>query len=294
MRLLPFAPAGIYPEDRFRAGCEILQKRDLQVHPITPVNAHFRYAGTDEQRFIELATVLKQEAEVAWAIRGGYGVVRLLSRLDNADRSVFHPKWVVGFSDLTALHCWIHARLGWPTLHATMLNGLEQATPQSIDSALILLTDTSNAFTITQVADPANVPGLASGNIVGGNLSVLHGLCGSPWMPTGGGQILFLEDLNEPWYKVDRMLWTLKHSGLLAKLSGLIVGDFSEMPDNDTGMSLQELVLEKVAEYGYPVWFGFPAGHTDNNVAIRMNAPVALKVTTEGECELQYLPVTFP
>ncbi len=286
MRVTFFAPAGKYDMLRASDARRVLLENGFDCDDWPDAIFHFRFAGTDHERAEQLKHALCAEDDVALAVRGGYGVVRLLDQLDALNIHDARRKWVVGFSDITALHAWIHTRLGWPTLHATMANGFLSATSESLLSLYRFLHGEKVSYSLP--VQEESIPGHANGVLVGGNLAVLHGLLGSPWMPDTAGRILFLEEIGEQWYKVDRMLWSLNHAGKLHGLKGVIVGDFTDMPENDTGLSLQQMVLEKVPT-SIPVWFGFPAGHGPHNLALRLNAPVIMNVDQSGTGEL-----TFP
>jgi muramoyltetrapeptide carboxypeptidase len=252
---------------------------------------HFRYAADDQARLLELLQVFESDVPLAIACRGGYGVVRLLQKLDSTPFGNFSPKWIAGYSDLTALHCWVHTRLGWPTLHSTMMTGWLNADDEDISVFLSLLQH-GRAEVMIASTEWKHVSGTANGKLLGGNLSVLHGLVGTPWFPKLDGAILFLEDIAEPWYKIDRMLWTLAHGGHFDKLKALIVGDFSQMPANDLGQPVELIFTEKLPK-DCPVFFGFPAGHEHKHIPLRLNASARVEITNKS-IQLHFPQITFP
>jgi len=242
--------------------------------------SHNQYAGTDEQRLESLQRMLDDESiKAIFCARGGYGTVRIIDRADFSG-FVRSPKWVVGFSDITVLHSHIHTNFGIETLHAIMPYSFfhEKLSLESIESlrtALFgepLLYDYANDFPYR--------PGYAKGVIVGGNLSLLYALDGTASDLDPEGKILFIEDLDEYLYHFDRMMMKMKRSGKLGNLAGLIVGGLTEMHDNTIafGKSAYEIIQDVVADYDYPVCFGFPAGHIADNRALILGRETELYV----------------
>ncbi len=249
-----------------------------------------RYSGTDEERAADLQACLDDENISAILFgRGGYGVMRIMDKI-NWEKFAAHPKWLTGFSDITAIHCHVNAMYKVPTLHATMANGFgSQATgaSESIRKAL-----TGNALEYNFAAHASNICGQAKAELVGGNLSLLCAMQASKSELKTNGKILFIEDVSEYKYTIDRMLMTLKRSGKLDNLAGLLVGGITGLKQDtevDYPMSVEELVYEKVKEYNYPVCFGFPAGHQPLNLAVKLGLPYQLTVTKDI-CNLKELP----
>jgi len=250
----------------------------------------FTYGGTDEERRADLQLMLDNpDIKAIMCARGGYGVVRIIDQLDF---SYFksHPKWIIGFSDITAIHCHLDRNFGIASIHSKMCNSfpadnnlaepVQLETIQSIRSALI-----GSAMNYAAPFNAANQAGKAKGNLVGGNLSLVETLAGSDSDLETAGKILFVEDTGEYLYSIDRMFWNLKRSGKLDKLAGLIIGGFKVKPDDpgeEFGKTIYDIVMEKVAGYGYPVCFDFPVGHQKNNAALRCGMPHTLEVTTSG------------
>ncbi|MBR2770666.1 MAG: LD-carboxypeptidase [Bacteroidales bacterium] len=225
---------------------------------------HHIFAGTDDFRAAVFQEYLdNEEIEAIWLARGGYGGIRIIDKLDFT-KFLQHPKWIAGFSDSTVIHGKLQ-RLGVPSLHSSMpfyfANKTEVA-KQSLFNAL-----TGKCLHYEFPANPLNRLGKMEGEIVGGNLSVLMGMNGSDIFPETDGKILFIEEVDEYIYHIDRMMHCLKRAGKLAHLKGLIVGGLTQIKDNTHpfGQTVEEVIAEAVSEYDYPVCFGFPAGHFDDN-----------------------------
>lgn len=255
----------------------------------TVSTAYHQFAGDDSLRAADLQWALDDPSiKAVFAARGGYGCVRII---DQIDFSAFEkqPKWLVGFSDITVLHSHIQRNYKIATIHGQMPKSFESSTEASLDTLRKALFGDNMDFTYTQSAFP-NRPGEATGKLIGGNLAILLSVLGSDSDPKYSNKILFIEDVGEAYYAVDRMLWALKRAGKLRKLKGLIVGGFSSMKDNDPafGQSVEEIVWDKVKEYDFPVAFGYPAGHIDDNHALILGRKVTLTTTTES-VSLQYM-----
>ena len=236
-----------------------------------------QYAGTDAQRTEDLQWALNDKTIKAIIIaRGGYGSVKTIEQIDFTEFKK-HPKWMVGYSDVTVLHNGIH-NIGVTTLHATMpLNFTknEEATKSMVDALF------GNLKQIETEENYSNISGTAKGQLVGGNLSLIYSLSGTPFDIDTTNKILFIEDLDEYLYHIDRMMMQLKLSGKLKGLKGLIVGGMTDMKDNAIpfGKFPEEIILDAVKEYNYPVCFDFPAGHIDRNLAMYFGREVELTVT---------------
>ncbi|SEN91752.1 muramoyltetrapeptide carboxypeptidase [bacterium A37T11] len=244
--------------------------------------SYHQFAGDDALRAADFQQMLDDpEVKAIFAARGGYGTVRIIDRIDFS-RFSKAPKWIVGFSDITVLHSHIQAVWGIPSIHGQMPLTIPDATAPSLDSLRKALF--GERLTYHYPAIPGNRPGKASGVLIGGNLSLLVNVSGSASDPNYQGKILFLEDVSEYFYSIDRMLWTLKRAGKLAGLQGLLVGGFTHLKDNETpfGYTVHEMIREKVEAYGYPVAFDFPAGHLSNNHALILGARVQMEVTEEA------------
>lgn len=243
-----------------------------------------QFAGTDLERIEDMHSLLTDPAVKAIiCARGGYGTSRIVDAI-NWSLLEQQPKWICGFSDVTTLLCHLQ-RKGIESLHCTMaaLFDMEDAGKRtSVESIFRLLT--GQPFEMEAPAHPFNRSGQATGQIIGGNLSILNHLIGTSSDPDYRGKILFMEDLDEYLYHVDRMMVQLKRSGKLAKLAGLIVGHMSDMNDNPVpfGRTAYEIIREHTAEYDYPVAFGFPIGHEPLNLAVPVGRKVEFGVGDNG------------
>lgn len=237
-----------------------------------------QFAGTDEvrtndfQRFLDDPTV-----KAIFAARGGYGTIRIIDRLDFSTFQI-HPKWIVGFSDITILHSHIQALYKIETIHGQMPLTIPDGTKVSLETLRKALFN--EKFEYNYESRFKNRSGEASGILTGGNLTLLLMMAGSVSEQDYAGKILFLEDVGEYLYSIDRMMWNLKRAGILKSLNGLIIGAFNELKDNDIpfGQTAEEIILEHVSEYDYPVCFNFPAGHIDDNRALIFGRGARLNV----------------
>ena len=250
----------------------------------------FTYGGTDEERLADFQKMLDDpNIKAIMCARGGYGFVRIIDKLDFSSFKR-NPKWIIGFSDITVLHCHLTKNYGIASIHSKMCNSFpsDWAKADSIQIETIL--SIKNALIGEQMGysatiNPNNRFGKADGILVGGNLSIIETLAGSDSDLNTNDKILFIEDTGEYLYSIDRMLWNLKRSGKLKNLKGLIVGGFKVKPDDtgeEFGKTIYEIVLEKVAEYNYPIAFDFPVGHQRNNFALKCGANHVLEVSENG------------
>ena len=243
--------------------------------------ADHQFGGTDADRITDFQEAMDNDAVKAiWCARGGYGTVRLLDSLDFTKFSM-NPKWVVGFSDVTALHSHIH-NLGVQTIHGLMPITVESSTP----AALISLKNAlfGDVLRHEVPCESKNKYGEATGEIVGGNLSMLYSLLGSNSAIKTSDKILFIEDLDEYLYHVDRMMMNLKRNGYFGNLKGLIIGGMTEMNDNTIpfGKTAEEIILDNIKEFDFPVCFNFPAGHLKDNRALIFGRCVVFNTQKEG------------
>ncbi|SEH87136.1 muramoyltetrapeptide carboxypeptidase [Paenimyroides aquimaris] len=234
--------------------------------------------GTDQQRTDDLQRMIDDPAiKAIWVARGGYGTVRIIDQIDFSG-FLKNPKWIIGFSDITVLHSHIH-NLGVATLHAIMPYSVPKASNDAKETLRKALFGESYEFNIP--ADLSNKTGVAEGLLVGGNLSIIYSLLGSKSAMDTQGKILYLEDLDEYLYHIDRMFYNLKRNGCLEHLNGLIIGGMTDMHDNQIpfGYDVKQIVLDICKEYCFPVCFDFPAGHISDNRALKLGTKVALNVT---------------
>lgn len=280
------APARAVSPEEMAPAIATLEAWGLQV--VAPDGLYKRdgqLAGNDSHRTALMQSLLDDPNIAAiLCVRGGYGTVRIIDRLDFT-RFAQHPKWIVGYSDITVLHSHIHATLGLPTLHATMpinfpTDGSPCAATESLRQALF-----GTPQEIVWDSHSLDRQGSAQGMAVGGNLSILYSLLGSRSQMDTRGKILLIEDLDEYLYHLDRMMQALRRAGMLEGLAGLVVGGLNDMHDNTIpwGHEAEEIVAEAVADYDYPVAFNAPIGHIGTaNQAITLGVPLTLTIEPTG------------
>ncbi len=260
-------------------GIKILESWGLQV--ITGPNvyaAENQFAGSDQARAADLQQFLDDaDVKAIIAARGGYGTIRIIDMLDFTTFQE-HPKWLIGFSDITVLLSHVMARFNTMSIHAQMPYTFPDATAESLESLRKSLFGEPVSYQYSSIHP--NICGTTEGILMGGNLMLLVMLSGSESEMDYTDKILFLEDVGEQEYSIDRMMRMLKRSGKLAKLKGLIVGAFNEIEEEQTpfGQSPEALIEELVKEYGYPVCFNFPTGHITDNKALVLGKQVELRV----------------
>lgn len=276
-RVALVATAKKIAQEEINAAIHVLEKWGLEVVLGQSLhNEAHQFAGTEVERAKDFQAALDDPTiQMILCARGGYGTVRMIDRLDF---SAFcnNPKWIVGFSDITVLHSHIHAQFGIETLHGPMaINFGESKSLEVLKKACF-----GEQLKYSLQGHELNREGVAEGQVVGGNLSILYSLKGSASDINTDGKILFLEDLDEYLYHVDRMMLNLKRSGMLQGLAGLVVGGMTDMKDNEVpfGKTAEEIILETVSEYEYPVCFGFPAGHRPLNDPLLMGRKATLQV----------------
>lgn len=249
--------------------------------------SHKQYAGTDEERIRGMQELLDNpEIKAIICARGGYGTMRIIDKL-NFGNFCQKPKWIAGYSDITVLHSHINKNFGIETLHGSMLINFSTNSPDALESLrkalfgeIISYTASSNQF---------NINGIAEGILTGGNLSMLYALSNSASDISTEGKVLFIEDLEEYLYHIDRMMVQLKRSEKLENLAGLIVGGMNNMNDNAIpfGKTAYEIIAEHLADYNYPVCFGFSAGHIDDNRTLILGRKIKMNITNK-KTEINY------
>ncbi|MCC7501718.1 MAG: LD-carboxypeptidase [Flavobacteriales bacterium] len=259
---------------------------------------HFQQAGTALERAADLQAAIQDPAVKAiWCARGGYGTVRLMEHIDLTPL-LKDPKWIVGFSDVTVLHNALH-NLGISTLHAQMPHNIGVKTAECVETLrralfgeLLQIEATGSGPRATgSISDNEqrttdNRPGNCEAELIGGNLSLLYALRGTPYDIDPRGKILFIEDLDELLYHMDRIVMNLQLAGWFNELAGLMVGGMADMHDRNPadpfGQSAEAIIAQAVAPYTYPVCYGFPAGHIPDNRALVLGQKVKLNVTRRG------------
>ncbi|MDX9928490.1 MAG: LD-carboxypeptidase [Bacteroidales bacterium] len=247
------------------------------------------FAGTDEERLEDLQQALDDsEVRALFCSRGGYGLSRVIDRIDFTG-FLASPKWIVGFSDVTLLHLWVNTLFGIATVHGEMPAYFSdpEKSERTLSSLRNLLFGWGQEYRWNaRVCNPST----ATGVITGGNLSLLYSLAGTIGRPATEGRILFIEDTGEYHYSLDRMLSSLRISGMLDNLSALLAGSFTGMQDGKIpyGKEFGEIITDIAGRFGYPVYLDFPAGHDSDNMSLWLGRRASLTYT-EGVAELKYL-----
>lgn len=275
-------PAGFMPVEKISECIRVINEDwGFTTKVGTTIGQQYHYfSGTDEERIEDFQHMLDDEnVKAILCARGGYGISRIIDKLDFA-RFKEIPKWIIGFSDVTVLHSHIYRKYHIATLHAPMANAFNE---EGFKNEYVQsLRQTLGGKKIKYQVKPHefNKKGEAIGELVGGNLALLAHLVGTDSDLKTKGRILFIEDVGEYLYNVDRMLYQMKRSGKLDKLAGLIVGGFTDMKDTERpfGQTAYEIIRDAVAEYNYPVCFDFPVSHEKENYALKIGVGYKLKV----------------
>ncbi len=250
----------------------------------------FTFGGTDDERLNDFHQMLDdKKIKAILCARGGYGAVRIIDQID-FKKFALHPKWIIGFSDITVIHSHVNHNYGIASIHSKMCNSfpsdwnnaepIQKETIESIRQCL-----SGEEMNYSAPSNSKNRTGKVTGVLVGGNLKTLESMAGSSSDLVTKNKILFVEDTGEYLYSIDRMFWNLKRSGKLSSLAGLIVGGFKIKKDDtgeEFGKTLEEIVLEKVSNYQYPVCFDFPVGHQKNNFALKCGVRHKLEVNADA------------
>ena len=248
----------------------------------------FSFGGTDAERTADLQQMMDDRAiQAVMCARGGYGSVRIIDNLDFTN-FLKHPKWIIGFSDITVMHSHLNRNYGIASIHSKMCNSFpddwNKAEPIQVETILSIrqaLTGEKMRYAVP--SSNMNRLGIVDGILVGGNLKTIESLAGSKSDIKTAGKILFVEDTGEYLYSIDRMFINLERTGKLSDLKALIVGGFKIKPDEageEFGRTLYEIVYEKVKEFNYPVCFDFPVGHQRNNFALKCGIMHRLEANT--------------
>lgn len=241
------------------------------------------YAGTPAQRVADIKWALTNPSVKAIiASRGGYGAVQLLDSLNIIDHIA--PKWMIGFSDFTVIHAWLESK-GIKSIHGPMANTYRKNSVPARSLNAIL---TGHYEALSLGCDSLNHPGTAKGIVRGGNLAVLADLLATPYDMVKPGTILFIEDVEEPIYKVERIIWQLKFSGKLDNLAGLIIGQFTQYDAEKQYSRMEDMIARMLKDYHYPIVFNAPIGHVSWNTPIIEGAPATLTVNPSGRAHLIY------
>jgi muramoyltetrapeptide carboxypeptidase len=275
-------PAGYMIKEKAQTCIDTLQDWGYEVRVGKTLGSSSKnyFSGTDEERLNELQAMLDDDnINAILCGRGGYGLGRIIDKIDFA-KFKRKPKWIIGFSDITILHCHLNSKLKIASIHAPMAaafnnDGFKNEYVLSLQKALI-----GKKRKYQCIANPLNKKGTASGELVGGNLALLAHLIGTASDINTKNKILFIEDIGEYIYTVDRMFYQLKRSGKLDKLAGLIIGGFTDMKDTERpfGKTVYEIISDIVKEYNYPVCFSFPVSHEKENYALKVGVTYKLEI----------------
>ncbi len=261
----------------------VLNSWGLEVKPGKTLGAeHHQFAGNDDLRTRDFQEMIDDpEVKAIFCARGGYGTVRIIDHLDFSKFKT-NPKWIIGYSDITVLHSHVNSNFGIETLHGSMPINFASNSEKALESLRIAAFE--GTVECSTNSHRANRTGNASAELVGGNLSILHNLLGSDSDINTSGKILFLEDLDEYLYHIDRMMMALKRNGKLENLAGMLIGGMTDMNDNTIpfGSTAVEIIKEICSNFNYPIGFGFPAGHLDNNNALIIGRKTEFLVSEDG------------
>lgn len=271
------SPAGPIAAENVEGAVKVLRAEGWEpvVMPHT-LGKNGQYSGTDSERFEDLSlALLDPEIRAVICSRGGYGVVHLMDRLERLPLGD-DPKWVVGFSDISALHAMLQHK-GVASIHGSMTSHIKLG-PENEDNASLFSILRGERPAYTFPSHPYDRRGLATGTLLGGNLAVLAELINTPYDLLRPDTIMFIEDIAEPIYKVERIMYQLRLSGVLKNLRGLIVGQFTDYKPNENYEDMETMIRDMTAPYKYPIAFGAPIGHVFHNIPVIEGAKVTLKV----------------
>jgi muramoyltetrapeptide carboxypeptidase len=242
-----------------------------------------QFSSTDTERASDLQSMLDNEnVSTIICARGGYGSLRTLQHI-NWEKFMQKPKWLVGFSDITVFHSAL-TNLGVVSIHGVMPRYFLKGSDPSFSFQTLIAALSGETLNYEMLPASNNRLGKTKGLLTGGNLSMIYSLRGTSFDIDTRGKILFIEDLGEYMYHLDRMMMNLKTGGMLSHLAGMIIGTFTEMKDKEIpyGKTIEEIIFEAVEEYDFPVAFQFPAGHGENNFSLKLGAEISMEVTETG------------
>lgn len=284
-------PSGFITIEEIQPAVLKLQEWGFQVKVGKTVGAKdFTFGGTDELRTEDLQQMLDdRDIDAILFARGGYGAVRIIDMIDFTTFKK-RPKWLIGFSDATVFHSHVNRNFGIATIHSKMCNSFpadwSKAEPSQIETInSIRKCLIGEKMQYTAVANEKNRSGTGEGILIGGNLSILQNLAGTKSDIHTAGKILFVEEVSEYLYSIDRMFRNLKRTGKLDKLKALVIGGFKNKPDDageEFGRTVYDIVTEVVKEFSYPVCFDFPVGHQKDNYALKCGVKHRLVVSADG------------
>ena len=274
-------PAGYFPAEKAAVAINVFQEWGFKVTVgATLGNQYHYFSGTDQERLNDLQAMMNNASiKAIFCARGGYGTGRIIDKIDFKE-FIKHPKWIIGFSDITVLQSHIYTNYKIASIHAPMANAFNdgQHANEFIQSLHEALIGVKGKF--ETASHPYNRKGSAKGTLVGGNLSLLAHLTGTSSQVKTKGKILFIEDVGEYIYNIDRMLYQLKRAGIFENISGLIIGGFTEMKDTEIpfGQGVGEVIRDIIKDYDFPTSFDFPVSHERENYALKIGLKYKLSV----------------
>lgn len=284
------APAGVVVKEDIDKAKGIFESWDLQVrYGKNLFEQQNQFSGTDEQRLEDLQEAIDDEhVKAIVCARGGYGTIRIIDKIDWS-HFVDKPKWVLGYSDITILHAKIH-NLGFESIHSPMPVNMAKYSENDpilnqIREALFF-----GQLNYANLFHQLNRNGFGRAKIIGGNLAILHSLLGTKYDMDYQGKFLFIEDVGEQLYKIDRMLHSFKLAGKFDELEGMLVGGFTEIEDGKRpfGKSAEEIIYDITADYNFPVAFGLPIGHLKNNHPLILGAEIKIEIARQ-QAKIKFL-----
>lgn len=282
------SPATIVNPDYIDGAAEFLASQGyrVEVMPHAKGPAFGSYAAADALRLVDLHdAIADKDVRAILCARGGYGCNHLLGKLDE-NMIAADPKWIIGFSDVSALHA-LWQKCGVMSLHAPMAKHLTTMPANHYCTQIMMdFLSNPNPIELEVLSNPLNHHGRCRGKLVGGNLAVIEGLAGTPYDVLGNVEnedtILFIEDIAEPIYKIERIMIRLKLAGKLQKLKGLVIGEFTEYRSDKNFESMEDMLAEMLEDENMPIAFGFPTGHGDDNLPLLLGAQCTLDVNKES------------
>jgi muramoyltetrapeptide carboxypeptidase len=280
------SPSKCIDPDLIDTACDVLVDRNYSVMISANAKGSENYfSGSLEERIMDFQTAIDSNFDVIWCSRGGYGLIQYIDQI-NFSNQLSNPGKLIGFSDVTVAHLAMN-KLGLETIHGTVPLNFSNVSEESLTSVFNAIEGIKNTYEFSYVV--GNTEGEIEGEIVGGNLAIIYSLLGSSYLPDFADKILFIEDVGEAFYAIDRMMNALRLAGILEKISGLIVGGFTAVGDSNPayGKSVEEIISTYVKHRNIPVCFNFPAGHIEDNRAIILGRKAKLSVREEGVVFIQ-------
>jgi muramoyltetrapeptide carboxypeptidase len=274
------SPAGKISSEKIVLAGKTLESWGLNVEIAQHAfGKHFQYSGKDSERIDDFQQLLdNEEISAILCSRGGYGFIRIIDKLDFTS-FIKKPKWIIGFSDVTIIHSFLNNTINTCSIHGAMAKTLAEE-PNGNSSIYLKNMLWGEPIKFEIPFHCLNKTGNTTGKLIGGNLAILTSLIGTPYDFKPEGKILFIEDIGEYLYRIDRMMWSLKLSGKLERLSGIIVGQFTDLKDNESpfGKTAYEIIEEHTHDLNIPICYGFPSGHENENYPLKLNSEALLTV----------------